>query len=113
MKLNLLKQAFRGAVERAVGKIKASGQEAHVLDLGSGTGFLSCCAAAAGADSIIACDLHAPMCDLTRKVRHALLPLQHSEIVSSVLFNAMTSSSCCLVPSPWTCFYPAVVLSLQ
>lgn len=62
-------QAYKEAIERAVRAQREQREsEVHALDLGCGTGFLSCCAAASGADSVVACDLHLPMCNLTRKV---------------------------------------------
>ena len=69
-------QAFKGAIERAVRTRKRQDREVHVLDMGCGTGFLSCCAAEAGADTVLACDLHTPMCNLTRQV--ALPPRNHN-----------------------------------
>ena len=81
-------QAFKGAIERAVRTRKRQDSEVHVLDMGCGTGFLSACAAKAGADTVLACDLHTPMCDLTRQValpgRNPDFKLQFLSLLSTV-----------------------------
>ena len=81
-------QAFKGAIERAIRTRKRQDSEVHVLDMGCGTGFLSSCAAKAGADTVLACDLHHPMCDLTRQValpgRNQNFKLQFLKLLSTL-----------------------------
>lgn len=43
--------------------------EAHAIDIGTGSGLLSVLTARAGADSVVACDLHEPLANLARRVR--------------------------------------------
>lgn len=50
-------------------RVRQEEGEAHVLDMGCGSGVLAMLAARAGADSVVACDLHEPICDVARKVR--------------------------------------------
>ena len=42
--------------------------EAHAIDIGAGAGLLSVLAARAGADSVVACDLHEPLATVARRV---------------------------------------------
>ena len=62
-------QAYCAAIERAVHKVRAEAGQAHALDLGCGTGLFALAAARAGAASVLACDLHEPLCTLARRVR--------------------------------------------
>ena len=61
-------QAYQAAIARVVQKKKASSGAAHVLDLGTGSGVLAVMAAKAGADSVVACDLHDSLCSMARQV---------------------------------------------
>jgi protein arginine N-methyltransferase 7 len=63
--------AYDRAITRAVAHRKATDGEAHVLDLGTGTGALALMAARAGATSVVACDLHESLCDVARKAAAA------------------------------------------
>jgi protein arginine N-methyltransferase 7 len=60
--------AYQRAIARAVAARKAADGEVHALDVGTGTGVLALLAARAGADSVVACDLHQSLCDVARKV---------------------------------------------
>lgn len=66
--MTLTCQAYKRAIERAVAKRRAADGGAHVLDIGCGSGVLSLLAARAGADSVVACDIHSSLCDVARKV---------------------------------------------
>lgn len=59
--------AYKRALERTISKRKAIDHEAHVLDIGAGTGLLSILAAKAGATSVVGCEIHEPLCDVARK----------------------------------------------
>lgn len=59
---------YQRAITRAVRKVKAQHEEVHVLDMGCGSGALAMFAAKAGANSVVACDLHQSLCDIARKV---------------------------------------------
>lgn len=45
-----------------------------MIDMGTGTGAFALMAAKAGADSVVACDLHETMCNVARKVPICLHP---------------------------------------
>lgn len=62
-------QAYGAAIARVVQKKKVSAGSAHVLDLGTGCGVLAVMAARAGADSVVACDIHDSLCGVARQVR--------------------------------------------
>ena len=80
---NSLCQAYKEATERAIAQCKASGRKAHVLDLGSGCGFLSTVASKSGAESVTACELHQPLADLTQRASPSttnIIAHLHSEL---------------------------------
>lgn len=52
-----------------VQKKKSSVSSAHVLDLGTGSGLLAVMAAKAGANSVVACDIHESLCATARQVQ--------------------------------------------
>lgn len=60
-------QAYNAAIQRAVARRKATDGEVHVLDMGTGAGLLSLMVARAGADSVVACDLHESLAAVARK----------------------------------------------
>lgn len=64
-------QAYERAIKRAVERARAADGEAHVLDIGCGSGVLSLLAARAGAKSVVACDLHESLCNVARKAASA------------------------------------------
>ncbi len=61
-------QAYGAAIARVIKKKKGSAGGAHVVDLGTGSGLLAMMAATAGADSVVACDLHESLCNVARQV---------------------------------------------
>ena len=61
-------QAYAAAIARVIKKKKAAAGCAHVIDMGTGAGAFALMAARAGADSVVACDLHETMCNVARKV---------------------------------------------
>ena len=65
---DVARQAYEGAIARAVARKTAEDGEAHVLDLGTGTGLLALMAARAGAKSVVACDLLPPLVAAARQV---------------------------------------------
>lgn len=67
--LHAVVQAYQAAIARVVQKKKSSAGSAHVLDLGSGSGVLAVMAAKAGADSVVASDIHGSLCGVARQVR--------------------------------------------
>ncbi|XP_014600290.1 PREDICTED: protein arginine N-methyltransferase 7 [Polistes canadensis] len=52
---------YNVALEAAIKKNHEAGEEANVLDIGTGTGLLSMMAAKCGADSVTACEAFSPM----------------------------------------------------
>ena len=69
-------QAYEKAIKRAVQRLKEEEGEVHALDLGCGAGLFSVMAANAGATSVVACDMHEPLCIATRKVGTSLVTPQ-------------------------------------
>ena len=65
-------QAYQKAIDKAVKRVKEEDGEVHALDLGCGAGLFSVMAAKSGANSVVACDMHEPLCVATRKVRSPL-----------------------------------------
>ena len=63
--------AYERAISRAVQRRKEQDGEAHVLDIGTGSGLLAMLAARAGATTVVGCDLHASICDVARKAAAA------------------------------------------
>lgn len=72
-------QAYEKAIKRAVQRLKEEEGEVHALDLGCGAGLFSVMAAKAGATSVVACDMHEPLCIATRKVGTSLVTPQSSK----------------------------------
>ncbi|KAL0118065.1 hypothetical protein PUN28_009028 [Cardiocondyla obscurior] len=56
------------ALKAAIEKKHQAGEEANVLDIGTGTGLLSMMAARCGADSITACEAFKPMANCAAKI---------------------------------------------
>ncbi|CAK9803941.1 Protein arginine N-methyltransferase 7 [Anthophora plagiata] len=61
-------QKYNAAIEAAIKCKHELGQEANVLDIGTGTGLLSMMAAKCGADSITACEAFTPMAKCAIKI---------------------------------------------
>ena len=59
--------AYADAIERQIGKIKANGDQARVLDIGTGSGVLAMLAARSGAESVVACDTHPSLVHVARR----------------------------------------------
>ena len=76
-------EAFDGAIERAVQRIVASNREAHVLDIGTGSGILAMMAARAGAASVVACDAHPSLAEAARAVVASNFWGSHVSVVHS------------------------------
>jgi 2-polyprenyl-3-methyl-5-hydroxy-6-metoxy-1,4-benzoquinol methylase len=72
-----------------VARIKEEAGEVHALDMGCGAGLLAALAARAGAASVVAADLHEPLCAAARKAC-PLLWLQHL-----IFCLAVAKSHCC------------------
>ncbi|EAA04124.4 AGAP006938-PA [Anopheles gambiae str. PEST] len=56
-------QKYDRALQLTIARLHAAGQQAHVLDIGTGSGLLSMMAIRAGADSVVACEAFRPMAD--------------------------------------------------
>ena len=61
-------EAYYGAIERVIAKMKKEGMEVHALDMGSGSGLLSMMAAGCGSDSVVAAEKHDGLCNTARHV---------------------------------------------
>lgn len=64
-------QKYDQALQLTIGRLHAAGREAHVLDIGTGSGLLSMMAVRAGADSVVACEAFRPMADCAERVMAA------------------------------------------
>ncbi|KAM7356509.1 arginine methyltransferase 7 isoform 2-T2 [Cochliomyia hominivorax] len=64
-------QKYYAALRKTIEKLHKEGKEAHVLDIGTGTGILSMMAAASGADSVTACEAFLPMANCAEKILEA------------------------------------------
>lgn len=71
-------QAYAGAISRAVARKKAEDGEAHVLDVGSGSGLLAVLAAKAGVSSVVTCELHEGLAAAARRVSSASMILSEN-----------------------------------
>lgn len=80
-------QAYEGAIQRAVERKKHEDGEAHVLDIGTGTGLLAVQAARRGASSVVACDLHASMAAVARRVRSCIDVARRLAGISTATFR--------------------------
>ncbi|GIL66923.1 hypothetical protein Vafri_20436 [Volvox africanus] len=58
---------FRKAIGRAVGRLRAAGCPVVALDVGSGSGALALAAAAVGADTVVAAEVHPGLVSATRR----------------------------------------------
>uniref|UniRef100_A0A182PIJ4 Protein arginine N-methyltransferase n=1 Tax=Anopheles epiroticus TaxID=199890 RepID=A0A182PIJ4_9DIPT len=61
-------QKYDRALQLTITRMHAAGQQAHVLDIGTGSGLLSMMAVRAGADSVVACEAFRPMADCAERV---------------------------------------------
>uniref|UniRef100_A0A4W3HFA4 Protein arginine N-methyltransferase n=1 Tax=Callorhinchus milii TaxID=7868 RepID=A0A4W3HFA4_CALMI len=61
-------EKYYSGIRAAVRRVKDRGQEAIVLDIGTGTGLLSMMAMSAGADYCYAIEVFKPMADVARKI---------------------------------------------
>lgn len=61
-------QLYYKAIKLAIEQLHREGKEAHVLDIGTGTGLLSMMAAKCQANTIFACEAFKPMAQCARKI---------------------------------------------
>ncbi|CAK9078889.1 Protein arginine N-methyltransferase 7 [Durusdinium trenchii] len=63
-------EAYKRAIDRGVHRFKTenSGRGPKVLDIGAGTGLLSCLAAQAGARAVVGCEMNAALAQLATRV---------------------------------------------
>ncbi|XP_058835290.1 protein arginine N-methyltransferase 7 [Topomyia yanbarensis] len=61
-------QKYDRALQVTIERLHGDGKEAHVLDIGTGSGLLSMMAVRAGADSVTACEAFRPMADCAERV---------------------------------------------
>lgn len=61
-------QKYYQALKKAIDKLHARNQKAHVLDIGTGTALLSMMAVRCGADSVTACEAFLPMADCAERI---------------------------------------------
>lgn len=59
---------FSVALKKAIDKRHSKGEKAHVLDIGTGTGLLAMLAVRHGADSVVACEMFAPVAACASKI---------------------------------------------
>ncbi|KAM7542925.1 hypothetical protein Aperf_G00000008288 [Anoplocephala perfoliata] len=64
-------QRYHEALRHVIQNMKSAGREAHVLDIGTGTGILSMMAVQAGADSVVACEAFDPVAKCAEKILKA------------------------------------------
>uniref|UniRef100_A0A182RJK8 Protein arginine N-methyltransferase n=1 Tax=Anopheles funestus TaxID=62324 RepID=A0A182RJK8_ANOFN len=64
-------QKYDRALQLTISRLHAAGQQAHVLDIGTGSGLLSMMAVRAGADSVVACEAFRPMAECAEKIIEA------------------------------------------
>lgn len=61
-------QKYLKGLKIAIDKVHEQGRQAHVLDIGTGTGILSLFAVQCGADTVTACEAFRPMADCAEKI---------------------------------------------
>uniref|UniRef100_A0A182LSP5 Protein arginine N-methyltransferase n=1 Tax=Anopheles culicifacies TaxID=139723 RepID=A0A182LSP5_9DIPT len=64
-------QKYDQALQLTISRLHAAGQQAHVLDIGTGSGLLSMMAVRAGADSVVACEAFRPMAECAERIIEA------------------------------------------
>ncbi|XP_058066813.1 protein arginine N-methyltransferase 7 [Anopheles bellator] len=61
-------EKYDRALQLTIAKLHKNGREAHVLDIGTGSGLLAMMAVRAGADSVVACEAFRPMAECAERV---------------------------------------------
>lgn len=61
-------QKYGLALKEAIEFMKRNGREAHVLDIGTGSGLLAMLAARYGADSVVTIETYAPVATIAREI---------------------------------------------